>query len=86
VCTLSNQTQPLDPIPAPEPDFNLTFTTFMPETLPASWQINNISYIPPSVPTLVRVLQGETEQMDFNMTENTFLFPANKTIQVEIIE
>ncbi|KAJ7893989.1 Cu-oxidase-domain-containing protein [Mycena leptocephala] len=77
---------PLDPIPAPEPDFNLTFTTFMPETLPASWQINNISYVPPSVPTLVRVLQGETEQMDFNMTENTFLFPANKTIQVEIID
>jgi hypothetical protein len=32
------------------------------------------------VPTLVRVLQGETQQMDFNATENTFLFPANKTI------
>ncbi|KAJ7893991.1 Cu-oxidase-domain-containing protein, partial [Mycena leptocephala] len=77
---------PLDPIPAPEPDFNLTFTTFMPANFPAAWQINNISYVPPSVPTLVRVLQGETEQMDFNMTENTFLFPANKTIQVEIIE
>ncbi|KAF7348651.1 Laccase 8 [Mycena venus] len=72
---------PLDPIPAPEPDFNLTFTTFMPVNL-TKWEINNVSYIPPSVPTLVRVLDGETQQMDFNMTENTFLFPANKTIQV----
>ncbi|KAF8142645.1 Cu-oxidase-domain-containing protein [Mycena galopus ATCC 62051] len=76
---------PLDPIPAPDPDFNLTFRTFMPEGLTA-WEINNISYISPSVPTLVRVLHGETQQMDFNVTENTFLFPANKTIQVEIID
>ncbi|KAJ7936128.1 hypothetical protein B0H13DRAFT_2304200 [Mycena leptocephala] len=76
---------PLDPIPAPEPDFNLTFRTFMPMGLTA-WEINNISYIPPSVPTLVWVLQGEMQQMDFNETENMFLFPANKTIQVEIIE
>ncbi|KAJ7132445.1 laccase subfamily 2 [Mycena epipterygia] len=76
---------PLDPIPAPEPDFNLTFRTFMPANLTA-WEINNISYIPPSAPTLVKVLHGETEQMDFNVTENTFLFPMNKTIQVEIID
>ncbi|KAF8187933.1 Cu-oxidase-domain-containing protein [Mycena galopus ATCC 62051] len=74
---------PLDPIPAPEPDFNLTFNTSMPTNITA-WEINNVSYIPPSIPTLVRVLQGETQQMDFNETENTFLFPTNKTIQVEI--
>ncbi|KAJ7930345.1 Cupredoxin [Mycena leptocephala] len=76
---------PLDPIPAPEPDFNFTFNTSMLANITA-WQINNVSYIPPSVPTLVRVLQGETQQMDFNETENTFLFPTNKTIQVEIID
>jgi iron transport multicopper oxidase len=57
----------------------------MPEGVTA-WQINNVSYIPPSVPTLVKALHGEREQMDFNKTENTFLFPANKTIQVEFIE
>jgi iron transport multicopper oxidase len=85
LCDLNSQPQPLDPIPAPEPDFNLTFNTFMPANITA-WQINNISYIPPSVPTLVRALQGETQQMDFNETENTFLFPTNKTIQVEIVE
>ncbi|KAJ7192668.1 Cu-oxidase-domain-containing protein [Mycena pura] len=76
---------PLVPIPAPEPDFNLTFRTFMPAGI-TQWEINNISYVPPSVPTLVRVLNGETEEKDFNLTENTFLFPANKAIQIEIIE
>ncbi|KAJ6530265.1 Cu-oxidase-domain-containing protein [Mycena capillaripes] len=75
----------LDPIPVPEPDFNLTFRTFMPANL-TQWQINNISYIPPDVPTLVKALDGDTQQMDFNEHENTFLFPRNKTIQVEIID
>ncbi|KAJ7210407.1 Cu-oxidase-domain-containing protein [Mycena pura] len=70
---------------APEPDFNLTFNTFMPVGI-TTWQINNSSYIPPTVPTLVRVLQGQTQQMDFNQSENTFVFPANKTVQVTIID
>ncbi|KAJ7062268.1 laccase subfamily 2 [Mycena amicta] len=76
---------PFHPTPAPEPDFNLTFRTFMPEGL-TQWEINNVSYVPPSVPTLVRVLEGETQQGDFNMSENTFVFPANKTIQVEFMD
>ncbi|KAJ7187240.1 Cu-oxidase-domain-containing protein [Mycena filopes] len=76
---------PLIPTPAPEPDFNLTFRTFMPAGL-TQWEINNISYIPPSVPTLIKVLDGDTQQMDFNQTENTFLFPLHKTVQVEIID
>ncbi|KAK6977696.1 laccase 8 [Favolaschia claudopus] len=73
---------PLDPIPAPEPDFNMTFTTFMPEGV-TKWEINNVSYIPPSVPTLVKALNGETGPDDFNVTENAFLFPMNKTVQIE---
>ncbi|KAJ7227816.1 Cu-oxidase-domain-containing protein [Mycena haematopus] len=76
---------PLEPIPAPKPDFNLTFNTFMPVGL-TTWEINNISYIPPTVPTLIKVLEGKTQESDFNVTENTFIFPANKTIQVEIID
>ncbi|KAJ7053573.1 Cu-oxidase-domain-containing protein [Mycena amicta] len=76
---------PLEAQRAPEPDFNLTFNTFMPVGI-TTWEINNISYIPPSVPTLVKVLKGETQQSDFNVTENTFTFPANKTVQVEIID
>ncbi|KAF7346890.1 Laccase 8 [Mycena venus] len=76
---------PIVPMPAPEPDFNLTFNTFMPVGI-TEWEINNISYISPSVPTLVRVLNGEIQPDDFNVTENTFLFPANKTVQVTIID
>ncbi|KAJ7482761.1 Cu-oxidase-domain-containing protein [Mycena latifolia] len=77
---------PLVPIPAPEPDFNLTFRTFMPTGNVTEWEINNISYVPPTVPTLVRALHGEDEQTDFNVTENTFVFPANKTVQIEMID
>ncbi|KAJ7776371.1 Cu-oxidase-domain-containing protein [Mycena metata] len=62
---------PLDPIPAPDPDFNLTTS-----------RRGKSTTFPISVPTLVRVLHGETQQMDFNVTENTFLFPANKTIKM----
>lgn len=51
-----------------------------------TWEINNSSYISPTVPTLVRVLEGQTQQMDFNQSENTFVFPAGKTVQVTILE
>jgi len=72
---------PLEAIPAPEPDFNITFRAFMPVNL-TEWQINNVTYVPPAVPTLERVLDGKTQPGDFNMSENTFIFPANKTVQI----
>ncbi|KAJ7772303.1 Cu-oxidase-domain-containing protein [Mycena metata] len=75
---------PLDPIPAPEPDFRVTFDTFMPDLAPAMWEINNSSYVSPKVPTLVRVLEGDTSK--FNQSENTFLFPANKTVEITILD
>ncbi|KAJ6480928.1 Cu-oxidase-domain-containing protein [Mycena sanguinolenta] len=83
---------PLVPIPAPEPDFNITYVTAMtpnassPTGFNTAWTINNIAYVSPTTPTLVKVLEGETQAADFAPTENTFLFPANKTIQVEIID
>ncbi|KAJ7610575.1 Cu-oxidase-domain-containing protein [Mycena polygramma] len=73
--------RPLVPIPAPEPDFNLTFVTFMPVNKTV-WEINNISYISPVTPTLVKILDGASTNADFNTSENTFVFPANKVIQV----
>ncbi|KAJ7029887.1 Cu-oxidase-domain-containing protein [Mycena alexandri] len=72
---------PLVPIPAPEPDYNLTFVTNMPAGQTV-WQINGIAYISPVVPTLVKILDGASTDADFNQTENTFVFPANKVIQV----
>ncbi|KAJ7324013.1 Cupredoxin [Mycena albidolilacea] len=73
--------RPLVPIPAPEPDFNLTFVTFMPVNKTV-WEINGVAYVPPLVPTLVKILDGASADADFNETENTFVFPANKVIQV----
>jgi hypothetical protein len=46
------------------------------------WEINNVSYVPPHVPTLVKILNGASTDADFNVSENTFVFPANKVIQV----
>ncbi|KAF8071931.1 Cu-oxidase-domain-containing protein [Lyophyllum atratum] len=49
----------------------------------AIWNVNNISYLPPKVPTLNQVLAGATVAADFDPTENTFVLPAHKTIQIE---
>lgn len=46
------------------------------------WEINGVAYVPPLVPTLVKILDGASANADFNETENTFVFPANKVIQV----
>ncbi|KAJ6617294.1 Cu-oxidase-domain-containing protein [Mycena sp. CBHHK59/15] len=73
---------PLFPIPAPEPDFNLTFVTDMPVNQTV-WTINGIAYQSPVIPTLVKILDGANSTADFNASENTFVFPANKVIQVE---
>jgi iron transport multicopper oxidase len=49
----------------------------------AIWNINNVSYVPPKTPTLVKIMDGARQEADFNASENTFILPANKTIQVE---
>ncbi|KAJ7117430.1 Cu-oxidase-domain-containing protein [Mycena epipterygia] len=66
---------------APTPDFNLTFVTSM-TVNKTQWNINNVSYLSPVVPTLIKILDGANSEADFNTTENTFVFPANKVIQV----
>ncbi|KAK0203807.1 Cupredoxin [Desarmillaria ectypa] len=57
--------RPLVPEPAPPADLFGTST--------------NVSYLPPVVSALLKVIDGEVEASDFSETENTFL-PANKTI------
>ncbi|KAJ7877345.1 Cu-oxidase-domain-containing protein [Mycena leptocephala] len=68
---------------APTPDFNLSFVTAISATPPVHWTINGISYKSPVIPTLVKVLDGANSSADFDPSENTFVFPANKVIQVE---
>ncbi|KAJ7260144.1 Cupredoxin [Mycena rebaudengoi] len=84
--------RPLVPIPAsttlwaPPPDVNFSFVTAKDETnfVKAIWTINNISYLSPKAPTLVKILDdGADSNDDFTIPENTFVLPANKVIQVE---
>jgi iron transport multicopper oxidase len=46
--------------------------------------MNNISYLSPIVPTLVKILDdGADSNDDFAPSENTFVLPKNSVIQVE---
>jgi iron transport multicopper oxidase len=48
----------------------------------AIWNVNGVSYLPEKVPTLERVMAGASQPGDFNQTENVFVLPANKTIEI----
>ncbi|KAK7024884.1 laccase 2 [Favolaschia claudopus] len=79
---------PLVPIPAPPADIELSFFTSMtpnatsPSGFNTEWNINNISYVSPLVPTLVKIIDGANSEDDFGTKENTFVLPANKVIQI----
>ncbi|KAJ7850270.1 Cu-oxidase-domain-containing protein [Mycena olivaceomarginata] len=72
--------RPLVAQAAPPADVNMTLDL---EVIAgkAIWNVNNVSYVAPKTPTLVKVLNGASTEADFNVTENTFIFPPNKTIQ-----
>jgi iron transport multicopper oxidase len=44
--------------------------------------VNNVSYVSPESPTLLRVIAGADEAADFNVTENTFILPRNKVVDI----
>ncbi|KAF8889856.1 Cupredoxin [Infundibulicybe gibba] len=68
----------------PLPDVNLTLSiAFVNEIL--RWTVNNSSYAPPQIPTLLKVLEGADVAADFNTTENTLLFPVNAVVQIEFL-
>ncbi|KAJ7236237.1 Cupredoxin [Mycena rebaudengoi] len=78
--------RPLVPIPARPPAVTLSFVTAKDETNfdKAIWTMNNISYLSPIVPTLVKILDdGADSNDDFAPSENTFVLPKNSVIQVE---
>ncbi|KAF5392985.1 hypothetical protein D9757_001165 [Collybiopsis confluens] len=74
--------RPLVAEPAPVPDVNITLDLVV-TAGKAIWNVNNVSYLPPQTPTLVKVLNGATTDAGFNITENTFVLPPNATIQVD---
>ncbi|KAG6877680.1 hypothetical protein C0993_005100 [Termitomyces sp. T159_Od127] len=67
---------------APTPDMNITLNLVV-TAGKAQWNVNNVSYLPPEVPTLVKVLDGANSAADFNITENTFIIPKNSVIQID---
>ncbi|KAJ7083793.1 Cupredoxin [Mycena epipterygia] len=72
---------PLFPTPAPHADIYMTFVTSM-TVNKTQWNINNVSYLAPTIPTLVKILDGADSAGDFNVTENTFILPPNKVVQI----
>ncbi|KXN88347.1 Laccase-2 [Leucoagaricus sp. SymC.cos] len=48
----------------------------------AQWNVNGVSYLPPTTPTLLKIIDGANSSADFNETENTFLLPPNQVIQI----
>ncbi|KAK0496191.1 Cu-oxidase-domain-containing protein [Armillaria luteobubalina] len=81
VALVEGNLRPLVPESAPPADVNMTLE-FVNIAGKAIWNVNNVSYVPPVVPTLMKVIEGDVEAADFNQTENTFVLPANKTIQI----
>ncbi|KAF5386381.1 hypothetical protein D9757_006715 [Collybiopsis confluens] len=73
--------RPLVTAPAPDADINITLNLVV-TAGKAQWNVNNVSYLSPEVPTLVKILDGANSAADFNVTENTFILPANKIVQV----
>ncbi|KAF8890409.1 Cu-oxidase-domain-containing protein [Infundibulicybe gibba] len=77
----SSATLPLVPTPVMVPDVNITLDLVVTDGK-AIWNVNNISYLHPTVPTLNKVLAGPVNASSFDPTENTFILPAHKTIQI----
>jgi len=65
----------------PRPDINITLNLVVTAGA-AQWNVNNVSYLPPQTPTLIKILNGANSSADFNITENTFILPKNKVVQV----
>ncbi|KAJ7124597.1 Cu-oxidase-domain-containing protein, partial [Mycena crocata] len=65
---------------APPADVNMTLDLEV-VAGQAIWTINDVSFLGPETPTLKKVLDGASTAADFNVSENTFIFPPNKTIQ-----
>ncbi|KAJ7124461.1 laccase 16 [Mycena epipterygia] len=48
------------------------------------WEINGIVYTPPTLPTLLKIINGATVASDFNISEHTFILQKNEVVQLNI--
>lgn len=48
------------------------------------WKINGIQYVPPDLPTLLKIINGATVESDFTTPEHTFVLQQNQVIELNI--
>ncbi|KAJ7456051.1 laccase [Mycena latifolia] len=48
------------------------------------WAINGEVYTPPTLPTLLKIINGATVASDFNTSEHTFILQLNEVVELEI--
>ncbi|KAJ6526143.1 laccase [Mycena vulgaris] len=51
---------------------------------PGTWEINGIVYTPPSLPTLLNIINGATKASDFTVGEHTFILVENEVVELRI--
>lgn len=66
--------------------FNLAFTLTAGDGANngVAWKINGKQYKTPSVPTLLKILSGATNEGDFDPTENALVIRAGETVEINI--
>ncbi|KAJ7253432.1 laccase 17 [Mycena rebaudengoi] len=48
------------------------------------WEINGIVYTPPTLPTLLKIINGATTASDFTTPEHTFILAPNEVVELRI--
>ncbi|KAJ7196962.1 laccase [Mycena pura] len=48
------------------------------------WEINGISYVPPDLPTLLKIINGATVASNFTTSEHTFVLQSNEVVELHI--
>ncbi|KAJ6578235.1 Cupredoxin [Mycena capillaripes] len=48
------------------------------------WEINGEVYVPPTLPTLLKIINGASVASDFNTSEHTFILNLNEVVELEI--
>ncbi|KAJ6469202.1 laccase [Mycena vitilis] len=51
---------------------------------PGLWQINGISYVPPTLPTLLNMINGGDTAANYTKAEHTFILKANEVVELRI--
>ncbi|KAK7464216.1 Laccase-1 [Stygiomarasmius scandens] len=63
---------------------DVAFNLVISQPNPPFFDINNISYVSPSLPVLLQLLSGAAKPQDLLPSEQVFLIPPNATIEISI--